>query len=409
MKRGVVRQFLAAGGATLFSARRLDRTPTSAEWRRIRLVLTCGAAAWVVFLNVVGPAELTLTHPSVPAWWLTGFAVVAVLLTLVHPLWAWRVVAVVMALEPFTVDAMRSAWGWPWTPGVVLAAAVVVLVVAQTYRQAVLVWVFLCTMVVVWLHLWDYRDVFLVSAIVAGVLVVGNAMRLRRIAEAGRTEEARRRELEEVRAATLEERAVIARELHDVVAHHMSVLALRAGSARYRFPGLSPELVGEFTEMQETAREGLTEMRRLLGVLRNEDGRAETAPQPRVEQIAELVDRLRGAGVAVTLQLDGDVQSVPDGVALSAYRIAQEALSNAVRHAPGSTVDVRVTTAANLELVVENGPATEPAPPQDERAKHGLLGMRERVAILGGTFRAGPGARGGFVVAVTLPLEENEE
>ncbi|WP_154697736.1 sensor histidine kinase [Lentzea guizhouensis] len=403
-----VRQFLAAGGATLFSARRLVRTPGPAEWRRIRLVLTFGAAAWVVFLNVVGPAELTFSHPSVPAWWFTGFAVAAVVLTLVHPLWAWRVLAVTMALEPVVLGGLRSAWGWPWTPGTVLAAGAVLLTVAQTYRQAVLVWVFFFSMVVVWAHMWDYRDIFLVSAIVGGVLVVGNAMRLRRVAEDERNEQSRRREVEEVRAATLEERAVIARELHDVVAHHMSVLALRAGSARYRFPGLPPELVGEFTEMQETAREGLTEMRRLLGVLRNSDGRAETAPQPRVEQIAELVDRLRGAGVAVTLQIGGDVQGVPDGVALSAYRIAQEALSNAVRHAPGSCVDVRVTAADGLELVVENGPAAGPAPAADDRAKHGLLGMRERVATLHGTFRAGPGERGGFVVAVTLPLTGNE-
>ncbi|MEU7479818.1 histidine kinase [Lentzea sp. NPDC042327] len=409
MRGAVVRQFLAAGVFTLFSASRLVRTPASAGWRRLRIVLVLGVASWVVFLNVVGPAELRFTYSSIPAWWFTGLAVAAVLLTQVHPLWAWRMLAVVMVFEPVVLHDFRSAWGWPWTPGTVLAAAAALLTTAQAYRQTVLVWVFFFSMVVVWAHMWDYRDIFLVGAIVGGVLVVGNAMRLRRVAEADRNEQSRRREVEEVRAATLQERAVIARELHDVVAHHMSVLALRAGSARYRFPGLSAELEGEFAEMQETAREGLTEMRRLLGVLRNENGEAETAPQPRVEQIAELVDRLRSAGVAVTVRFDGDVSGVPGGVALSAYRIAQEALSNAVRHAPGSIVDVRVTAGADLRVVVRNSAAAEPGPPTDDRAKHGLLGMRERVATLRGTIVAGPGERGGFVVAVTLPLTGNED
>ncbi|MDX8029054.1 sensor histidine kinase [Lentzea sp. BCCO 10_0856] len=403
------RQFFATGASTLFSADRLVRTPVSPEWRRIRLVLTYGVALWAVFLSVVAPPDLRLDQPSIPGWWLTGLTVAAVLLTLAHPLWAWRLMAVLMVLPPLVLQGLAREWGWPWTPGMVVGAAAVLLVVAQSYRQVVLVWVFIYTMVVVWLHLYDYRDVFLVSAFVTGVLVVGNAMQLRRIAETERNEEHQRRQTEEARAATLAERAVIARELHDVVAHHMSVLALRAGSARYRFADLPPELLTEFTEMQDTAREGLSEMRRLLGVLRNEDGRVETAPQPRVEEIAELVDRLRGAGVAVSLQIEGNVQRVPSGVALSAYRIVQEALSNAVRHAPGSTVDVRIAAdSAELRLAVDNGEAAEPPPPPDDRTKHGLLGMRERVATLHGTFRAGPGERGGFVVAVALPLNGNE-
>jgi signal transduction histidine kinase len=394
-----VRQFFATGGSTLYSSDRLVSTPASPEWRRIRLVLTWGVALWVVFLNIVGPPDLRLSHSSIPALWFTALTVASVLLTLVHPLWAWRSTVALMLLSPLVIRGIRSEWGWPWTPGSVLGAAAVLLVVAQTYRQAVLAWVFICSMVVVWLHLSDYRDVFLVSAIVGGVLVLGNAMRLRRIAEADRNEQ-------QARATTLAERAVIARELHDVVAHHMSVLALRAGSARYRFTDLSPELLTEFTEMQDTAREGLTEMRRMLGLLRNENGRAETAPQPRVEEIAELVDRLRGAGVTVSLQIDGNVQNVPSGVALSAYRIVQEALSNAVRHAPGSIVDVRIAVGSEeLRLLVDNTESAEPPPPPDDRPKHGLLGMRERVAALHGTVRAGPGERGGFAVTVTLPLK----
>ncbi|HEX8868316.1 MAG TPA: sensor histidine kinase [Lentzea sp.] len=396
--------FFAAGVSTLFRANRLVRTPPSADWRRVRLVLTWGAALVVVVLNIVlAPPLLRFERSSIPAAWITAFSVAVVLLTLVHPLWAWRSAAVLLVLSPMVLTGLVAVWDWPWTPGTLFGGAVVLLVVAQSYRQAVLVWVFVCSMVVVWLpHLLHLDGYFLAAVVVGGVLVLGNAMRLRRIAEAERVEQQRRLEAEETRATTLEERAVIARELHDVVAHHMSVLALRAGSARYRF-SLPPELVVEFAEMQETAREGLSEMRRLLGVLRNSDGELETAPQPRVEQIAELVERLRGAGVVVSLEISGDVLGVPGGVALSAYRIVQEALSNAVRHAPGSTVDVRISVSGSeLQLVVANSAAE--SPPPDDRPKHGLLGMRERVATLRGTFRAGPGEQGGFVVAVTLPL-----
>ncbi|WP_156213799.1 sensor histidine kinase [Lentzea aerocolonigenes] len=398
-----MKSFFSVGVSTLFRANRLVRTPPSPARRRLRLVLTLGAALVVLVFNLVlEPLPLVHALSTFPGLWITWLSVAVVLLTLVHPLWAWRSAAVLLVLSPMVFRGLTDLWGWPWPPGTIIGCTVVLLVVAQSYRQAVLVWVFVWSLVAVWLsHLLGSKDIFLAGVVVGGVLVLGNAMRLRRIAEAERVEQRRRLEEEETRAATLEERAVIARELHDVVAHHMSVLALRAGSARYRF-SLPPELVVEFAEMQETAREGLTEMRRLLGVLRNSAGEVETAPQPRVEQIAELVDRLRGAGVVVSLEISGDVLGVPSGVALSAYRIAQEALSNAVRHAPGSTVDVRISVSSELSLMVANS-AVE-GPPPDDRPKHGLLGMRERVAALRGTFRAGPGDAGGFVVAVTLPL-----
>ena len=403
MKLSEVRQFLATGVTTLFAANRLVKTPPSAQWRHVRLGFTCAVAAFVVLLDVIVPPGRRGWDYPISGWWFTGIAAAAVLLTLTRPMWAWRLSVALVVLEPVINWSWNDEWLLPWSPGLFLATTVVLLVVAQNYRQTVLAWVFFYTMLAVWLpHYIYWQYTLMASAIVGGALVLGNAMRLRRIAEADSAEQ-------QTRVATLGERAVIARELHDVVAHHMSVLALRAGSARYRFADLPPELLTEFSEMQDTAREGLTEMRRLLGVLRNEDGHVETAPQPRVEEIAELVDRLRGAGVAVSLQISGDVQNVPTGVALSAYRIAQEALSNVLRHAPGSTVDVQISAdSAELRLTVTNSAATEPASPPDDRAKHGLLGMRERVAALRGEFRAGPAERGGFVVAVTLPLNGNE-
>ncbi|MBM7814692.1 signal transduction histidine kinase [Saccharothrix algeriensis] len=376
----------------------------SLAWQRVRLAVIAGMAAWVVFLNVV-PPKMT-PGATVPATWLlTAVTVLPVLLCLTRPLWAWRVAAVLIAGMPLVHEGLADLWGWPWTAGLFLSTATVLYVVAENHCQAVLVWVFLFTVACAWAHLEDWRDLFLLGAITAGLLLLGSTRRLRRIAEADREEQQRRRVVEEVRAATLEERALIARELHDVVAHHMSVLALRADSARYRFPHLSEELREEFAAMQDTARAGMTEMRRLLGVLRNADGRAETAPQPGVGQIAELVERLRHAGVAVSLHVD--VGAVPDGVALSAYRIVQEALSNAVRHAAGAEVDVRLDAdAESLRLIVANTAGTGAAPGvKTERARHGLLGMRERVAALGGAFRAGTSERGGFTVEVTLPLD----
>ncbi|MGI5500263.1 sensor histidine kinase [Lentzea sp. CA-135723] len=393
------REFLSAGVSVLFTSKDLVATPPGPKWQRLRTRATAAVAVLVVILNAAYPRG-ALTDIS--TWWLTAVSVTAVLLSLRHPLWSWRITTVLLVPAPTLVTGLTTVWNWPWTPGMLLAAGTTLFAAARSYRQVVLVWLFIATMVAVWLPHRLHSEEYVVAAVVmGGVLVLGNAMRLRRIAEAERA-------VQQTKAATLVERAVIARELHDVVAHHMSVLVLRAGSARYRFADLPPELLTEFDELQATAREGLTEMRRLLGVLRDEDGRVETAPQPRVEEISELVTRLRDAGVAVSLETSG-VGGVPDGVALSAYRIVQEALSNAVRHAPGSTVDVRITALpTELRLTITNSAATEPAQPSDERPKHGLLGMRERVTALRGTFRAEP-EREGFVVAVTLPLNGNEE
>ncbi|MFD4675264.1 sensor histidine kinase [Lentzea sp. NPDC058450] len=391
-----VRQFFVIGLATVSGVGRLDRTPSPAPWHRVRVSFTVVAAVVVLVLDLMNPPGRWGWYYPVNGWWFTAAAAASVLLTPIRPLAAWRVSVLLLTVTPQINWLWSDDWFWPWSPGLILAAVTVLLVVGQNYRQMVLTWVFVVTAgLVCLLFSGDTLYMLVICAIIGAPLVLGNALRLRRVAEARGAEQ-------QTRATTLEERAVIARELHDVVAHHMSVLALRAGSARYRFADVPPDLLTEFDEMQSTAREGLTEMRRLLGVLRNSDGVLETAPQPRVEEIAELVDRLRGAGVVISLRVDADLTDVPDGVALSAYRIVQEALSNAVRHAPGSTVDVELSVAAGqLRLLVTNDLPVEP--PSDGKARHGLLGMRERVATLGGEFRAGQ-ENGGFVVAVTLPL-----
>jgi signal transduction histidine kinase len=212
--------------------------------------------------------------------------------------------------------------------------------------------------------------------------------------------------------ALLEERQRIARELHDVVAHHMSVIAIQAEAAPYKVADPPPELVESFTDIRASALSGLNELRRVLGVLRS--GRPEVAPQPGLEDLDGLLESARNGGVTVTSGVTGSPRPLPEGVNLSAYRIVQEALSNAIRHAPGSAVQVRLYY-GEAALVIEvrnNGcPPAGPAPGEHpgpaglrNGSGHGIIGMRERAAMLGGHLEAGPTAADEFLVTAALPL-----
>jgi signal transduction histidine kinase len=196
------------------------------------------------------------------------------------------------------------------------------------------------------------------------------------------------------------ERARIARELHDVVAHHISMIAVQAETARLTTPGLSSLGAQRFSEIGDRARAGLTEMRRLLGVLREDtDATADLQPQPGLAQLVDLLDDARQSAGA-RLIVSGAPVPLDPGVELAAYRIVQEALTNARRHAPGAAVDVELRYGKELRVRIrDNGPG-----PGDS-AGHGLAGMRERAAAVGGTLRTGTTAVGGFLVEATLPVE----
>ena len=204
------------------------------------------------------------------------------------------------------------------------------------------------------------------------------------------------------------ERARIARELHDVVAHHISMVAVQAETARLTTPGMPAVGAQRLSEIGDTARASLTEMRRLLGVLREDaqpDG-ADRQPQPGLQQLNELLDEARDAsGTGTRLIVSGRPVVIDPGVGLAVYRIVQEALTNARRHAPGAAVDVDVHyTAGTLQLRIrDNGPG--PPPPAGPDGGHGLLGMRERAAAVGGELRTGPAAGGGFLVEASLPAQ----
>nr|WP_245769191.1 sensor histidine kinase [Streptomyces indicus] len=202
------------------------------------------------------------------------------------------------------------------------------------------------------------------------------------------------------------ERARIARELHDVVAHHISMIAVQAETARLTTEGMPPAGAERLLAIGDTARTALTEMRRLLGVLREDAGTPaapQRRPQPGLQQLAELVDEAREASAAATrLIVSGPVRPLDQGVELTAYRIVQEALTNARRHAPGAAVDVALRyTPQGLHLSVrDNGPGPARAP---ARTGHGLTGMRERAAMVGGELSSGPAPGGGFRIEVLLP------
>jgi signal transduction histidine kinase len=203
----------------------------------------------------------------------------------------------------------------------------------------------------------------------------------------------------------MEERAAIARELHDIVAHHLSMIAVQSEAARLTSPRLSADARGRFEAIAATARDALAETRRLLGVLREDvPGEADRMPQPGLDQVAGLVDTARDAGSNVRLILAGKVVELPAGVDLAAYRIVQEALTNARRHAPGADADVEVTYRNGVvHLRVRD---YGPGPPEEMIAGHGIVGMRDRASIAGGTFSCGAADGGGFVVDVKLPTAE---
>ncbi|WP_262282003.1 sensor histidine kinase [Micromonospora sp. MA102] len=245
----------------------------------------------------------------------------------------------------------------------------------------------------------------LLLAVAAVAAATGAAVRLR-------DERRRHRADEQSSAVTLMEyaargeRARIARELHDVVAHHITMIALQAEAARLATPGLPPEGARRLTAIGDTARVALTEMRRLLGVLREDvDAEPTRRPQPGLRELNALLDEVRDAAVGsgVRLIVSGAVEPLDPGVELTAYRIVQEALTNARRHAPGAAVDVELHYRGDdLSVrVYDNGPG--PAPAGDRG--HGLAGMRERAAMVGGQVTAGAAPGAGFLVEAVLPTK----
>jgi signal transduction histidine kinase len=326
-----------------------------------------------------------------------------------YPLLAWRIGWLALLLVPL----VPAAWwgGWPWGPGQVLALLGALFIAGVRYGRPVLWWMWALTLIpwCLWLAARepDLNGPISATIVFTAVTVAVDNLGSRLRAQRALASQAERIEAERARRAVLEERTRIAREMHDVVAHHMSLIAVRAETAPYRLSDLSESARAEFGALSEVAREALTDMRRLLGVLRD-DQPARLAPQPRLADLPALVDAARQAGVSVELSVSPALDQVPSGVGLCAYRVVQESLSNASQHAPGSAVTVSVTHGCGAVLLrVANGPGGPAGLSRsDRRPGHGLTGMRERVALLGGSLSAGPEPEGGFVVSAVLPVSE---
>jgi signal transduction histidine kinase len=250
-----------------------------------------------------------------------------------------------------------------------------------------------------------FAESFLLSVVVFGAVMMGDAVRSREETRNERSlAQAQLIAIERQQAAE-EERAAIARELHDIVSHSVSMIAVQAESATYSTPGLTTEARDGFQQIAATARSSMAELRRLLGVLRTPGGdTALTAPQPTLDHLTELLDQHRAVGGEAELRISGERVALPAAWELSAYRIAQEALTNVRKHAPGARTVVEVDYGADRLLTLrvrDDGPGSGSR--SGTGAGHGLTGMRERAALVGGRLSAGAAPDGGFLVEAELP------
>ncbi|WP_441246248.1 sensor histidine kinase [Kitasatospora sp. McL0602] len=403
----------------------------ASRWvRLLPYVLALGAAATLL---PTGVGVLTNDYGLTPAL-AGGLAVgqaVPLLLSVSRPLPAWWMVAVADLLTGLLIsfESREGHAGWPWTvPGLIgYTLLMIPLSLRESRRTLVAVWLATAAgclgLSLLPLTHAGANNSLLALALSGVTLLIGGALRERAEAQRRLTEQEQISEAERARRTLLEERARIARELHDVVAHHMSVITVQADSAPYRITGLPPEAVEEFAGIAAAARGSLTEMRRLLGVLRSAEAGSEKLPQPGLDDLPQLVETVAQAGVRAELTVTPEVAGLgelPQAVGLSAYRIVQEALANVVRHAPGAEVWVSVSAegategpaeGAALRITVVNAAPASDGPPLEPTAGtgHGLTGMRERVRLLDGRLDTGPLPEGGFRVAAVLPVNRLQE
>lgn len=366
----------------------------------VAAMLTLGSLELVQQFFVGGPAAIALSAVrAVPfliyrrlpflAWWLAlGGAVATTVVTLPEAtggLWPWAVSSIAVLVPTIgTLAAQGDRRATAVALGLVAALGAGPAFVLPNPQ--------------------DWVSVVICTVLCAVAAVLGDTVHARRRAVGQLAEEKQVSAAERARRSLVEERARIARELHDVVAHHMSMITVQAETARYRHADLPEPVAGEFAEIAQLARGSLTELRGLLTALRDEQDAPALAPQPTLADLDELVERITAAGTPVRLTVTGDLTGLPDVLHLSAYRIAQEALSNAVRHAAGAPATVDITVGGDLVVeIVNERPARPARPDRRHGAGHGLVGLRERAALLGGTFEVDQ-PDGGWRVRVTLPL-----
>ena len=279
-------------------------------------------------------------------------------------------------------EPRRAAIGGALAGAAIIATDLPYLIAGNPRQDTVPSWIFMTTL---WLAGWAFR-----RRRTQAVRLEDRAARLERERE------------ERARVAVAEERARISRELHDVVAHSVSVIVVQAQAAQRLIDGDQQEARRALGSIETSGRQALVELRRMLGILRRTGEESALAPQPGLRQLNALVDQVRESGLPVELSIEGAARSLPPGVDLSAYRIVQEALTNTLKHAgpAGARVAVRYRD-DEIELeVVDDGTGTE----EGGGAGHGLIGMRERAVLYGGTLESGKREVGGYFIRARLPL-----
>ena len=379
-----------------------------------------GRWAWGAGLGVAVLLVLTVMdlgqHYSVPIGTVLALAIARALslsLAWLRPREAVVVSLITAAVTAALTTPVSSSEPWPWGTTAAFGHSFVISIAGARglgRREQVAWWVATQALGVVATALAPDRGSWrglITMAVLSGVaVVVGDLVHSRTEANRRLSQQETLSKAERAERERLQERARIARELHDVVAHHLSVVVVRADSAPHRLPGVPDDVRAEFTGIADEARASLTEMRRVLRLLREpveQPPMGELGPQPGLEQLAELVESTRHAGADV--RLNGEVPTGFDPVVeLAAYRVVQEALSNAVRHALNAVVEVVVQQAGGeLEVAVKNGPPPQPVA-SAPGSGHGLIGMRERVALVEGTVSIGPTPDGGYLVRAFIPV-----
>ncbi|WP_223172618.1 sensor histidine kinase [Microbacterium sp. NIBRBAC000506063] len=377
-----------------------------------------GSTAAVLWLVLV-PVQTALYGTPLPlAVVLVSALCAAPLLVISHRRTGTVLFCVAALLLPFTVDSLQARpWPWPWSVPAMIALVlfVGVLTFVHGWRPGLIAMgVSVIGSVLAPVLVPDagtagstLADLIVTAALAPVALLVAMLASSRVRVAAELSQERELSATEHSRRLLVEERTRIARELHDVVAHSMSVVQVQAATARYRLPDLDDGVAAEFDGIAGTAREALLEMRRLLGVLRTEDHVAPLSPQSELADIPELVETFRRAGAEVALApIDARSAAAPTAVQIAAFRIVQEAISNAVRHAPGAAISVSVSSRGDRTRVRVVNPLSAAAPLDDHG--HGLRGMQERVNLLEGTLHAGPDGEGRWAVDAHLPWKTIE-
>ncbi|MFJ8886107.1 sensor histidine kinase [Streptomyces sp. NPDC102402] len=389
-------------------------TPGASVWRPVFGMVLTFVATFTALWHV---PDLVPHGAAIPAYTvlLAVLQALALLAGLWHPLRAWWASLALMVVSVRLAEpAMTPGELFPWTGAEMTMQSLALLLLALRVRprRAVLALVvsLLAGLVSSAFTTRGHTYAMDAGALVAiTAVVIGTALRALRVARTQLVVQSGLTEEERARRTLLEERNRIARELHDVVAHHMSVISIQAQVAPHLVENPSDELRENLAGIRENAVEALAELRRVLGVLRAEDAAADGlrhAPQPTLERLDELIGKVRSAGVSVTAETAGRRRPLPPGVELSAFRIVQEALSNVLRHAPGSRARVEVGYHRAAVTVRVTNTAPDGPGRRTGGVGHGLLGMRERTTMLGGELTHGPTPGGGYEVMATLPLED---